>query len=82
MCLLRSGRYTNLAHEVYLLFRGKYILLFLSFRNPTSRLLSIRQEPPQQESQEIRKGIKLAIVADVFIAQLDAVLHIRIFVAS
>ena len=46
-----------------------------------SILLPIRQEPSQQESQEIGKSIELAIESDVPVSQLDAVLHIGIFIA-
>ena len=34
MCLLCPRRYTDLAHEAYLLFRRQYILLFLSVSSP------------------------------------------------
>lgn len=42
----------------------------------------IRYKPPQQESQEVREGIELAVESDILISQLDTVFYVRIFVIT
>lgn len=48
---------------------------------PRSLCLLLPQKLPQQEGEEIREGVELAVEANVAVAQLDTVANIRITVA-
>ena len=56
---------------------------FASFLSafPRSLCFPLPQKLPQQEGEEIREGVELAIEANVAVAQLDTVANIRITVA-
>ena len=49
--------------------------------NPRSFCFPLPQKLPQQEGEEIREGVELAVEANVAVAQLDTVANIRITVA-